>query len=277
MMKKLSLIFALGLTLNFTVSAQDFKMPAPSPATHIKQDFSTTSIELQYSRPSVKDRKIFGDLVPYGQVWRTGANGVTKITFHEDVVINGMRVAAGSYALYTIPKETEWEFILNKGLDNWGVTGYDTKDDVLRTTAKPVPVGRFMETFTISFDEMTKKTCKLVLAWEKTAVAVDIFADNDQRIKDWLSKQLSGENPPYLQASQYYLERGENLENALGYADQAIKANPKAFYIHSVKAEILNKLGRKSEAVKEAKIAADGAKGTPYEAEYQSKYQRIQK
>ena len=137
-MRKLALAFLIVATSFTTSSAQQpLKLPALSPAANISQEFSTSKIEISYSRPSMRGRKIFGDVVAYNNVWRTGANGATRIKFGEDVKVAGKDVKAGEYAIYTIPGKEQWEVILNKGVGNWGAMGYDTKDDVARFMVKP--------------------------------------------------------------------------------------------------------------------------------------------
>ena len=124
-MKKSILLLSLFASIN--AMAQGLKTPAPSPTQTLKQDFALSSIEVNYSRPVAKGRKIFGDLVPFGKIWRTGANGATKVTFGEDVKVGGVPVKAGSYALYSVPNANEWEIILNKGVNNGGLSGYKTE------------------------------------------------------------------------------------------------------------------------------------------------------
>lgn len=276
-MKQIMLLTALSGSLVLNARAQDFKMPKPSPTTTVKQDFSTSSITIDYSRPSVKGRDIFGDLVPFGKVWRTGANEATKVTFGENVQLMGKDIKAGSYALYTIPGEKEWTIILNTGLSNWGTMGFDEKDDIAQFQVPAKNIAEKVETFTISIDNMTKNSCELVLSWDHTRVSIPVTADNDQRIMDYLKKELAGPNPPYQQAASYYLETNRNLEEAAAYADKAIAANPKAFYLHWLKARILQKTGNRSEALSEAQKAAAGAAGSPFADEYQNHYETLKK
>ncbi|RYD96411.1 MAG: DUF2911 domain-containing protein [Sphingobacteriales bacterium] len=276
-MKKISLLLFTGMVLGSAVFAQDFKMPAPSPATTINQEFSTSKIEIVYSRPAVKGRKIFGDLVPFGKEWRTGANGATKITFGEEVIFGGKVVPAGTYSIYTIPNKTSWDVILNPETENWGLSGYDKSKNVASVKANVINTKDKVESFTIALDNISKNSCDLILAWENTKVIVPVKADNDQRIQSYLTEALQSEKPPYLVAARYYFEKGKNLDQALAYTEKAIAENPKAFYIQWVKAEILSKMGKKTEAIAAAKLAADGAKGTPYEAEYANNLKNLTK
>ncbi|HRP89624.1 MAG TPA: DUF2911 domain-containing protein [Edaphocola sp.] len=266
-MKKATTLFSAALLISSLSFGQGFKMPALSPSTQITQEFSTSKIELSYSRPSMRGRAIFGKMIPFGQEWRTGANANTKITFGEEVVIGGKTIPAGSYSIYTVPGKKTWEFILNNGTENWGMTGYDKAKNVITLAVKPQKSSK-VETFTISIDNMTKNSCDLVLSWEKTKLVIPIIANNDKLIQAYLDKALQSDKPPYLAASRYYLEKGIKLDKSLEYANKALEQDPKAFYINAHKAEVLYKLDRKDEAIKAAQIAADATKGTPYEAEY---------
>lgn len=257
--------------------AQDFKMPAPSPTTTVKQEFSTSFIELIYSRPAMRGRKIFGDLVPYGKVWRTGANAATKISFGEEVSVGGQKVPAGTYSLYTIPGEKEWKIIINKNTGNWGATGFDDKDDIATFTVPTHKISETIQSFSISVNNITLNSCDILLLWENTAVMFQVKADNDKAITEYLDKQLQGDKPPYQQAANYYLETNKNLDQAVAYADKAIEANKDAFYLYWLKARILAKQGKKADAIAAAKMAADKAATTPSAEEYNAYYQGMMK
>ncbi len=161
-MKKI--LFALLVNLTFINAHAQVKMPQPSPTQTLKQDFGLGTIEIVYSRPAIKGRKIFGDLVPYNKLWRTGANSSTLIKFTEPVEIMGKKVDTGSYALYTIPGTESWTIILNKGTSNWGIDGYKESDDVLRVKATTAKAPSFAETFTIKID----KSGTVSLLWGDT-------------------------------------------------------------------------------------------------------------
>ena len=271
------MIFSMIMMSGVAAFAQstDFKMPVASPSTTVQQTFSTSFISVEYSRPSMNGREVFGALVPYGNVWRTGANSATKITFGEDVSLNGTPVMAGSYSLYTIPGEKIWTIIINKNTGNWGTSGFDKKDDVAEFKVPVQVISDKVETFTISIDNITNKSCDLAISWANTRIPIKIKADNDARIMSWLDKELKGDKPPYQAAASYYLDNGKDLKLALEYATKSIDANPKAFYLHWLKARVLSKMGNKKEALKEAKIAADAAANTPYALEYQNNYDSL--
>ena len=268
-MKQILVTLALGLLSHSMLSAQDFSMPKPSPEAKVEQQFSTSFIKYQYSRPSMKGRKVFGGLVAMNDPWRTGANGATKVTFGEDVQIEGVNLAAGTYSFYTIPGERSWEIIFNKGLENWGLSGYDEKEDALRVRVVPIALDMPVETFTIELKDITNTSAVLALMWEKTYVPIRITADNKDRILEHLKAGLAGDKPPYYQAASYYLEQGYQLNDALIYVNKAIDENKEAFWLQWLKAKIYAKMGNNAKAIEAASVAAKMAKGSEYEAEYQ--------
>ena len=230
-----------------SVCQAQLKTPAPSPTASIKQDFGISSIELIYSRPGMKGRKIFGDLVPWNEVWRTGANSATRLKFNDDVTFGGQPLKAGEYALYTIPGENEWTIIINKGSANWG-TDYRQPDDVLRVKVKPGALQETIETFTMEFGNVKPTSAELWIMWDKTAVAVPITTDIDKKVMAQIESNVIKDPRPYFQAAMYYLETGKDLNQALTWFDKAIEANPKGFFIYYQKANALAKAGRKDEA-----------------------------
>lgn len=276
-MKKLLIYACSVMLLSSTTWAQHFQMPAASPLSRTSQQFSTSTIEIEYSRPSVKGRTIFGDVVPYDKIWRTGANANTKITFGEDINFGGVDVPAGSYSLYTIPGKDSWTIILNKGTENWGLSGLDAKDDVARVEAKVQKQKSHTETFTIGLGDFAGNTAMLNLCWADVKVAVKITADNRERILAYLDQELKGEKPPFTQAANYYLEQNYKLDQALIFTEKAINTNPDAFWLHWLKAKIYAKMGNKAEALKSAELAANKAKSTDYAQEYQNNYEKMKK
>lgn len=257
-MKKLFLTAMLASTC-IAMSAQ-VKMPAPSPTQTIKQDFGIGSIELTYSRPGTKDRKIFGDLVPYNKIWRTGANAATIIKFSEPVEIKGKKIDTGSYALYTIPGEETWEIILNKGTKNWGAAGYKEEDDVARIKVEPMKMSSKVETFTMQFAEIKPESCELHIMWDKTAVAVPITVNIKDKVKAQLEAALKSDKKPYWQAAQFYNEYEKNSVKALEYATKATEADPKAYWIWIYKAKIQKEMGDKAGALASATKSLELAK-----------------
>lgn len=252
----------------FAVSAfAQVKMPQPSPLQTVKQEFALGSIEVKYSRPASKGRKVFGDLVPMNQLWRTGANGATIVRFTDVVEINGKKVDTGSYALYTIPGNDSWEIILNKGLTNWGVDGYKPAEDVLRFKVAPMKVKNKVESFTIQFADIKPESCELHIIWEKTAVAIPIKSNIKERIQAQLEEALKGDKKPYWQAVQFFNEYDNNPSRALTYANEAVKENPKAFWVWLYKAKLEKTLGDKVAAMASSKTSmqlATEAKNADY-------------
>jgi Protein of unknown function (DUF2911)/NMDA receptor-regulated protein 1 len=270
----------LSFTLLFTIAActatwaQDLKLPALSPSSKITQEFSTSNIEISYSRPSMRGRKIFGDVVSFGNVWRTGANGATKVKFGEDVTIEGNNIKAGEYALYTIPGATEWEVILNKGIGNWGNAGYDKADDIARFKVQPRQMDKNVNTFTMNVGNITFNSCNIELMWEKTKVIIPVKANNAERLDAAIDKAINKPNIPYFQAANYYYEIGE-LNKANQNVDKALEQNPKAFYMWYLKARVAQKMGNKKEATDAANKSIELAKGSAYEAEYKHNNQKV--
>lgn len=275
-MKKYFLtLTALGC-LCLSSYGQEMKLPAPSPLATTKQDFSTSFIEIKYSRPSVRGRKIFGQTIPYNAVWRTGANAATTLTFGEEVSIKGHVIPAGTYALYSVPGEKEWKIIINKGVGNWGVSGFDDKDDVAVFNVPVQKMPETLQTFSIDIQNLGTRNCDIVLAWENTKVVLPVVADNDKKITEYLENAIHQPKLPYQQAANYYLETGQQLDKALGYADLAIKENPNAFWLYWLKARICQKLGKKDEALKAARKSAEMASKTPYAQEYQRNAEQLE-
>jgi len=247
MLKKLILAPFL-LVLLSAAQAQNLQTPQPSPTQTIKQNFGIGSIELSYSRPGMKGRKIFGDLVPFGKVWRTGANNPTTLTFSDSVTIGSTAVAPGTYGLLSIPDKDPWTFILTKQLDVTNAAAYKQESDVVRITAKPIALKDPVETFTMQFTNVKPSRTDLQLQWETTAVSLPITTDIDHRVMAQIAEVMNGDNRPYFQAGLYYLENGKDLNQAVAWFDKAIAQNPDAYYIYHQKANALAKLGKKEEA-----------------------------
>lgn len=268
MKKKFLLITTLAAFI-LNVHAQELKMPQPSPTQEVKQNFGLSSIELSYSRPGMKGRNIFGDLVPYGKVWRTGANQATTITFGDEVTIGGTKVPAGKYGLLTIPDAAEWTFIITKQLDVTGPAAYKQDQDVVRVKAKPQTLPFSVETFSITFDDVKSSSINVGLIWDNVYVALPITTDVDSKVSAQIKEIMDGDNKPYFEAAYYYIESGKNLEQAVTWLDKAIAQNPDAFWIQYQKARALSKLGKKTEALaasNKSKELAAKAKNDDYVA-----------
>jgi len=259
-MKKLFILFALAASLYLPSLAQSIKTPSPSTPQFVRQDFGLSSIELSYSRPGIKGRKIFGDLVPYGKVWRTGANQATTLTFGDDVTIGGVKITAGKYGLLTIPGASEWTVIITRQLDVTSPAAYKQDQDVVRVTAQAQQLPFPLETFTILFANITSSTCDLQLIWDNVFVSLPIKTDVDTKIMAQIDNTLKKDSRPYYTAAFYYLENGKDLNQALEWFDKAIAQDPTAFFAVYQKARCQAKLGKKQDAIATAKKGIELAK-----------------
>jgi hypothetical protein len=207
----------------------------------------------------MKGRKIFGDLVPFGKVWRTGANGATTLDFSEDVTIGGKEIKAGKYGLLTIPGATEWTIIITKDTDVTSPAAYKQENDVVRVMAKPMALPMPVETFTINFANITGSSTDLWLSWENTRVVLPITTNTEARVMAQIDNAMNKDNKPYYQAAQYYYDNGKDLKKAAEWVDKAIAANPDAFWMTMLKARILakngDKVGAKAAAQKTIEVA----------------------
>ncbi|GAB3325726.1 DUF2911 domain-containing protein [Hymenobacter humi] len=253
-MEHFASLLAAGLLLTSAAQAQTkLTVPPLSPGTHVRQEFSTSFIDLTYSRPSLRGRVAFGKLVPNGTVWRTGANTVTKVRFGEEVKIGGKVVPAGAYALLTIPDAREWTFILNRDTAQWGTYAYKSDLDVLRVKAKPTKLAAPQETMSLTVENLRPASADLVVSWDRTQVALPITADPDRIVMGQIEQAMKGEKKPYLTAIQYYYNAGKDLTPALGWLDEYIAANPTRYNGYYWKGKLLQKQGNNKEAIVAAK------------------------
>jgi hypothetical protein len=260
-MKKLSLAFLFSAFLTISASSQ-IRMPAPSPTEFIRQDFGLSSVELTYSRPSLKGRNVFGSVVLYDSLWRTGANGATKIKFNDPVEILGHKVDTGSYAIYTIPhKNGDWTFVLNKGFNNSGVAGYKQSDDVFRENVKSTKTSNKIETFTMQFTNIKPESCDLSLMWDNVVVNVPVKVNIKDKIRAQIETALSSDKKPYWQAAQFYNEYDNNKAKALEMVNEAIRQSGKPpFFMVYYKAKIQKDMGDKKGAMATAKQSLELSK-----------------
>lgn len=256
---------ATGLFAQAPAPKLDF--PSPSPKATIEQRVGATDIKIEYYRPGVKGRKIFAPasalpLQPYGEVWRTGANNPTRITFSTPVKFGGKEVPAGTYGLYSIPGDKEWKVMVNKiGEKDWGSYAYSEKNDVARVTVKPIAMTETFETFTIGIGDIKTESATLNLIWEKTRVPVTIEVDVLAALKPQVEAVMSSnaEKKPYFDAAMFYFNNGGDLKKALEWMDAGLKENPKAFYMVYRKGLILAKMGDKAGALAAAKASKEAA------------------
>jgi len=265
-MKKIFLLLQAVLVLGIA-TAQTLTTPQPSPTQTIKQNFGVGSVELSYSRPSKKGRKIMGDLVPFGKVWRTGANNATTITFSDDVAIGGTEVKAGKYGLLTIPDASKWTIIISKDITVNQPASYKPENDVVRVQADVVTTPFTVENFTINFADITGSSCNVQLMWENTYLQFPITTGTDARVMAQINDVMNKDNKPYFSAASYYYDNGKDLTQALTWVNKAIETNKDAFFMYMLKARIHKKLGDKTAAKAAAvtcKELATAAKNDDY-------------
>lgn len=273
-----SLFFTLFFAGITTLAFAQVQMPQPSPTQYLKQDFGMSSIELTYSRPSLKGRSIIGVVEPWDVVWRTGANAATKIRFNDPVEILGHKVDSGTYAIYTIPrKDGNWVFILNRGINNWGANGYKESDDVLRVEVKAGKNATKVETFTMQFSNMAFSSCVLNIKWENFALQIPIQVDIKDRLRAQIETALQSDKKPYWQAAQFYNEQDKNYTKALEMVNTLIaQSKTPAYYVLYYKATIQKNMGDKKGALETSKLSWDAAKAAS-DKTYQFLNEQLQK
>ncbi|HPH91094.1 MAG TPA: DUF2911 domain-containing protein [Ferruginibacter sp.] len=246
-MKKLFTI-ALAACVYSHTTAQNLTTPQPSPTQTVKQNFSTGSIELSYSRPAKKGRTIFGDLVPYGAVWRTGANGATTLTFTDDVTIGDKEVKAGKYGLLSIPAAGKWTIIISKDVNITSPADYKQENDVARVEVTPIALPFSVENFTINFADISGSKVNVELMWDKTYVSFPVSTNTEARVMKQIDNAMNKDSKPYFAAASYYYDNGKDLGQALTWVNKAVESNKEAFWMHMLKARILAKQGDKAGA-----------------------------
>ncbi len=259
------IIFVLAMIIaNYAIEAQ-VKTPAPSPKATLTQVVGLTTIEVAYSRPSAKGRTVFGDLVPYAKLWRTGANENTTISFSDDVMIDGKTLKKGKYALYTTPKADSWEVIFYTDTDNWGnPENYDDIKVALKTTVKSETLTRNVETFTIGFNNLDNNFAHLELSWEKTIVAIKIEVPTQKTAMASIEKALAGPTAgDYFSAAKYYLDSNNDANKSLEFVNKAVAMTADGkdipFWYQRLKSLVQAKLGDKKGAIETAKLSLAGA------------------
>lgn len=248
--------------------------PAPSPAATVSTVVGLTEVKVEYSRPKAKGRKIFGNgadfVTPYGQVWRTGANAGTIVSFSDDVKFGGTDVPKGKYLLLTIPGAAEWTVILYKDVALGGNTsGYDQKNDQARAVVKPETLAQKVEAFTVEIADLSadSKSANLQLMWENTSVKVPITVDFDKKVMASIDANTRVSPNNLYAAASYYLENGKDLKVALEWITTAAAARPDAYWVMHTKAKIQQALGDKKGAMESAmasKAAAEKQKDGAY-------------
>ena len=262
MKKKLltTAMIAMAIAVGWQRAEAQVKLPPASSSQTITQGLGIGTVTLKYSRPNINDRDIFGSLVPYGEVWRTGANNVSTITFEGAVTIAGTQVEAGTYGLLTIPSKDTWTIILSKNSEQWGAYTYSQDEDRLRFDVKPDRLSKPVETFTISFSDVQPQSARVNIAWDRTQVSFDLTVDQDAEIMASIDEAMKGDRKPYFQAAQYYYNNGKDIQKALEWANEADKSPNPAPYVKYWKALIQLKAGDKQGAIETATQGVEIAK-----------------
>lgn len=243
--------------LLFTASAHaQIKHPQASPFAMAVQEVGLSKITVEYSRPAARGRSIFGDLVPYGRIWRVGANASTKFSVTDDVEIMGQVLPNGTYALYAFPNEDAWQVVFHKNLSHWGDgrAAYDAKEDALRVQVFPQRSVAFQENFLISFDSITHNGVIMVWHWAHTKIDIPIGVDTDARMQQEIKVQLetNATAQTYYEAARYLQEQERDHQQALGYLDKALELGGDTYFVHRVKSMLQAALGDYLGAIKSA-------------------------
>jgi len=256
-MKQLIITLTTVLFMSGLVYGQ-LKTPAPSPASTVKQTVGLTDVEIEYSRPSMKGRKVFGDLVPYGDMWRTGANQSTKISFSNDVRIDGKDVKAGKYALLTIPGVDNWTIMLYTDVNFNGVPNpYKQENEAVRLTAKAKKIDFVVETFLINLGALRNNAARIELMWENTVVGFDIDFKTDELVQTSINRTMSGPSADdYYRAARYYMEEEKDLVQALTWARKSNEGDPR-YWRMFLQAQLEDKLMQYDAAINSASQARD--------------------
>ena len=258
-------VICLLLCFNLCYS-QRLKTPTLSPFSKISQQVGLTDVTLEYSRPSAKGRVVFGELVPYNKVWRTGANAATKITFKEVAKIGGKTILPGAYAIYTIPNEDLWTIIIHSNTTLRSIAGdaYKSADDIFRFEVKPIKTTNYVESFTMQFATLTSDSLELQLVWENTLISIpmklEVASQIEQQMTEFMKTPESIPHRTYFEAAQYYSNNGKDLNEALDFIDKALEKSPENFRYGLLKAKIQAKNNDGEGALITVKIAYQWAK-----------------
>ena len=255
----LRLLPALALTAVLPAQAPKIEFPVASPRSIVKQRIELTEIEINYSRPSLKGRVMVGQINPYGEVWRTGANEATRLTFSTPVKVQGHVLPADTYELFTIPGKDQWTVIFQKAGKQWGAYTYKPENDVLRVTAKPQAVAPPVESFTIDINDLHGESATLNLIWADWRVSVPLEVDTASVLVPQLEKLMASDAPkkPYDRAALFYRDHNLDLKQAAAWMDAAVAEHPDAYYLLYHQATIRAKLGDKAGAIAAAKRSTE--------------------
>ena len=242
---------------NYVTEAQ-IKTPQQSPKSTLTQMVGLTEVEIVYSRPSARGRAVMGDLIPFGKLWRTGANENTTISFSDDVVIDGKKLAKGKYSIFSTPKADNWEIVFYTKTDNWGnPPSWDEANVALRTNVKPEILDRNVDSFTIGISSLDANHATLEISWEKTLVGIKFEVPTQKNTMNNIEKALAGPSAgDYFSSAQYYFQSNGDLTKAKTYVDKALEmSTEKPFYYLRLKSLIQAKQGDKKGAIETAKLS----------------------
>ena len=255
-------LFLLAIAASLSLEAQ-INTPAPSPASKLMQTVGLTEVMVDYSRPSMRGRTVYGDLVPYGKLWRTGANAYTKVSFDTDVTIAGQPVKAGTYSLFTKPGEKNWEVFFYTDTEGGGTPSDWNESKVVAKATVPVyPMEMPVETFTITIDDVKSNGANLGIIWENTYVAIPFEVPTDATVMKSIDRALGGPTAgDYYAAAVYYASEGKDIKKAKEWMDKAMQMTEKpAFWQLRQQSLILAKAGDKKAAIEVAKKSLAAAK-----------------
>lgn len=271
-MRKTILTGMLLLAATGAFAQQQLRSPRPSPKASVMQAVGITDVTINYNRPGVKGRAIWGALVPWDKVWRTGANEATTIEFSDDVWINGQKLAKGLYSLHTIPTATEWTIIFNSVASQWGSYSYDAAKDALRVKATP-QAAPHAEWLTFEFPEMTTDTAKVVIRWEKIAVPFTIDTKSTERTMASFRNAMNPDwRTPYMAADFAFNNKGAATDAEVNaWIEQSLKANQNIANLY-LRARMAERAGNKADAIRYGEMAIAAA--TPQQADFASEVRR---
>lgn len=256
-------LFSLLLCYAFVLNAQQHppqRILRVSPFASVTQTVGVTEMTITYHRPGVKGREIWGKLVPYNTVWRSGANNATVFSFSDDVQINGTTLKAGKYSFFTIPGESEWKVIFNSNADQWGAYSYDSTKNVLVFAVKPEQAPH-EEWLSYSFSDLTMNSAKVSLRWEKLAIPFTISTNTDANIKNYETTYKNNAAQQAAIYARYTLDTKTDIDRGLEAVDRAIALNP-SYGNFSTKAQLLAQKEQWAEAVKVGEQAVEVGKKT---------------
>lgn len=262
MRKSILTICIMVLAACFITANAQIKTPAPSPSSKVEQKVGLTDVTIEYSRPGMKDREIFGSLVPFGKMWRTGANASTKVSFSDDVKVGGVELKKGKYALYTIPGENEWTIVFYNKTGYWGTPGkeYTMEEDAARFTVKPQTLPMTIETMLFDINNIKSNTADINLMWENTLVSIPVEVEVDSKVMKDIKSAMGGTTRgEYYVAARYYYDNDKDMNQAHEWAVKANELDEK-FWQLRLQALIEAKLGKYDTAIATANRSTELAK-----------------